>query len=59
MEGTGEDGRLHLQVVTLHTVSAGTQLFLNHALTIDESEAPADYSCRCELLGCRRIMAAV
>jgi SET domain-containing protein len=59
VEETGEDGRLHLQLVTLRTVSAGAELFLDYALIIDESESPEDYPCRCGMPGCRGTMAAV
>lgn len=59
VEKTGEDGRLKLQLVTLRAVSAGAELFLDYALTIDESESPPDYPCRCGLPGCRGTMAAV
>jgi SET domain-containing protein len=59
VEKTGEDGRLQLQLVTLRTLPAGTELFLDYALTIDESESPEDYPCQCGLLGCRGTMAAV
>jgi SET domain-containing protein len=58
VEKTGEDGRIHLQLVTLRPVSAGAELLLDYALTIDESESPEDYPCRCGLTGCRGTMVA-
>jgi SET domain-containing protein len=54
-----EHGTLTLQLLTLRTILPGEELFLDYALTIDERETPADYPCRCALLGCRGIMAAV
>jgi SET domain-containing protein len=59
VEKTGEDGRIHLQLVTMRPVNAGAELFLDYALSIDESESPQDYPCRCGLSGCRGTMAAV
>jgi hypothetical protein len=59
VEVVDEAGGLQLQLVTLLIVSAGAKLFLDYALTIDESEAPGDYTCRCAMLDCRGTMAAV
>lgn len=58
VEVTNDQGRLNLELVTLKAVRAGTELFLDYQLSIDENASPADYPCRCGLPACRGTMAA-
>lgn len=51
-------GVLTLRLVTSRAIPAGAELFLDYALTIDPSESPADYPCRCGMPACRRTMVA-
>ncbi|RZI54459.1 MAG: SET domain-containing protein [Pseudomonas sp.] len=53
------DGCIRLRVVSTKTIATGTELFIDYALTIDESETPAAYGCRCGALSCRGSMAAM
>jgi SET domain-containing protein len=57
-EVLNDDGTLELRLVTLSAVAAGTELFVDYRLTIDEPASPADHPCRCGLLACRGTMAA-
>lgn len=52
-------GGTHLRVLTTKTLAAGSELFIDYALVIDESETPAAYKCRCGALTCRGSMAAL
>jgi hypothetical protein len=52
-ERVDEQGHLTLELITARAVAAGAELFLDYALTIDESETPADYPCRCGMPNCR------
>jgi hypothetical protein len=57
-EVTDAQGALGVRLVTSKAIPAGAELFLDYALTIDPSESPADYPCRCGLPACRRTMVA-
>ena len=57
-EVTDEHGMPVLQVVTSKRILPGAELFLDYALTIDESETPADYPCRCGARTCRGTLVA-
>lgn len=58
VEVTDARGRIDLRLVTLRSIAAGAELFLDYALTIDESESPADYPCHCGRPACRGTLAA-
>ncbi|QHJ00751.1 SET domain-containing protein-lysine N-methyltransferase [Xylophilus rhododendri] len=55
-EETGEDGKLRVRIATLKRVRPGEELFIDYALTADESASPADYACRCGARKCRGTM---
>lgn len=59
VESRDEDGCLVLRLVTIDTVAAGAELFLDYGLVIDESESMLDYPCRCGLPHCRGSLVAV
>ena len=53
IELEGADGRLEIALHTIRAVPAGDELFLDYALTIDESTDPADFPCACGAAQCR------
>ena len=53
------NGGIRLRVLTTKTLAAGSELFIDYALVIDESETPAAYKCRCGALTCRGSMAVL
>jgi SET domain-containing protein len=57
-EETDANGQISLRIVTTQAIAEGVELFIDYALTIDESESPAEYACRCGAPTCRGSMAA-
>lgn len=45
--------RIVLEVRTIKPVRAGDELFIDYALTVDESDPRTDYPCYCKSVGCR------
>jgi SET domain-containing protein len=58
VEDVDAAGRIVLNVVTTKPVVAGSELFLDYRLVIDETDQPSDYPCRCGTPSCRGTMAA-
>lgn len=59
VEARDGTGCLILQLVVVEDVAAGSELFLDYGLVIDEQASHADYPGRCGLPSCRGTMAAV
>lgn len=58
VETRDDIGRLILQLVVVEDVAAGSELFLDYSLVIDEQASPEDYPCCCGQPACRGSMAA-